>query len=115
MSAFYRVPPELHRSVCEALLSDESNIDPEGHIPNPGLGTRTVAILARTSRWLCGPAADALWRTIPNVALLLYTMPDNCYKQMRNGKYTRFVGPAGGRSSDLLTKIIAHAVMLDIH
>ncbi|KAI1790174.1 hypothetical protein LXA43DRAFT_947512, partial [Ganoderma leucocontextum] len=88
MSAFYRVPPELHRSVCESLLSDESNLDPEGDAS--GLGTRTVAIFARTSRCLYGPAVDALWRTIPNVALLLHTMPENCYTQTRSGKYTRF-------------------------
>ncbi|KAM5534997.1 hypothetical protein V8D89_011370 [Ganoderma adspersum] len=92
MSAFYRVPPELHRSVCDALLSDEFNINPEAEAPGPflGLGTRTVAILARTSRWFYGPAMDALWRTIPNVAVLLHTMPENCYTQTRIGNYTRF-------------------------
>ena len=105
MSAFCRVPPELHRSVCEALLSDEIDINPEAEAPGPflGLGTRTVAVLARTSRWLHGPAMDALWRTIPNVAILLHTMPKSCYTQTRAGNYTRFVGALTDRYLVLLT------------
>ncbi|TFK80917.1 hypothetical protein K466DRAFT_604939 [Polyporus arcularius HHB13444] len=44
------------------------------------IGLVTLASLARTSRALHEPAAEVLWRWIPNVSLLFYTLPHGCYR-----------------------------------
>ncbi|KAI0686983.1 hypothetical protein C8Q76DRAFT_635718, partial [Earliella scabrosa] len=70
-------PPEVAREVCEWLIHGRLPDDP------PGIGLKTAIMLAGTSKWLYEPCVSALWRTLPNVALLLWTLPRECYKRAR--------------------------------
>ncbi|KZT74788.1 hypothetical protein DAEQUDRAFT_807107 [Daedalea quercina L-15889] len=55
----------LPREICSILISDED--------------FTTVAVLARTCRAFFEPAIDALWRSLPSLALLLYLLPRDAW------------------------------------
>ncbi len=70
------------------------------------VGLHTVAALARTSRTLHVPAVNILWRWIPNIAVLMHTLPDDCYRTRHleredSRETTTFVSLPSGRLKQL--------------
>ncbi|RDX53396.1 hypothetical protein OH76DRAFT_1218388 [Lentinus brumalis] len=81
--SFERLPADVHEDICHWLVHGDSD-SPDAkssrkHSNDRYSGLRAVAALARTSRTLHESAADILWEWIPNLALLFYTLPRECY------------------------------------
>ncbi|TBU31481.1 hypothetical protein BD311DRAFT_120319 [Dichomitus squalens] len=70
------LPPELLRLIGDALLgiqewTADENID--------SIGLRTLPVLARMAHFLCKPALDALWDTLPDFGVLVYLLPRDAW------------------------------------
>ncbi|KAI0754858.1 hypothetical protein C8Q80DRAFT_1141470 [Daedaleopsis nitida] len=70
MSFLRLLPLDVLRNVCSYLL-----VMPLCAADFEASGVQAILSLSRTCKSLQEPALDALWRTIPNVACLLYAMP----------------------------------------
>lgn len=82
LSSILRFPPSVLHAICDFLVYDASISSKEDFF-----GIRAVVNLSATSRALHEPALNALWHTIPDVSLLFYTMPDECFvREMVEGK-----------------------------
>ncbi|OJT15969.1 hypothetical protein TRAPUB_8792 [Trametes pubescens] len=64
-----RIPQELFEHIFRLLMLEPCNSD------GKMVGCRTVAYFARTCRYLHEPAVNVLWHTIPDIALLFFTLP----------------------------------------
>ncbi|EIW59338.1 uncharacterized protein TRAVEDRAFT_46643 [Trametes versicolor FP-101664 SS1] len=75
--ALTRIPQEILEQICGVLVG-RSNVllGPNGGGIHFGpRACETVAALARTCRLFHEPALNVLWHTIPDIALLFFTMP----------------------------------------
>ncbi|KAH9889960.1 hypothetical protein C8Q73DRAFT_706166 [Cubamyces lactineus] len=63
--------PGIIERICYHLLFDQ---DDDGHV-DIFAGPSTVASVALTCKRFAQPAMDSLWKTLPDPALLLYTLP----------------------------------------
>ncbi|RPD62501.1 hypothetical protein L226DRAFT_532501 [Lentinus tigrinus ALCF2SS1-7] len=82
-SRLERLPSDAHEHICCCLVYGDpckQSGFPRKHTSDKYIGLRTVAALARTSRTLHEPAANILWQWIPDVALLIFTLPRDCYR-----------------------------------
>ncbi|OJT15966.1 hypothetical protein TRAPUB_8789 [Trametes pubescens] len=70
-SALHRLPPQVLEQICRELL----------HIQAWHVGRGTLAALASTAQIFHEPALNALWHTIPDIAVLFYTLPEDAYKK----------------------------------
>lgn len=62
------LPPEVLNGLCRAVVY------------SPGdEGLETLASLARTSRVFHGPAASAIWERIPDLLVLIRTLPEDLW------------------------------------
>lgn len=77
-SATHRFPPTVLQEICRELLCLPLDQTDQGfrHI-----GSRTVAALAVTARLFLEPALNVLWHTIPDIAILFFTLDDEAYYQ----------------------------------
>ena len=78
-ASFERLSVKIHEDICRWLIDGSTSFFRNGTYDRD-LGIWTVAALARTSRALHEPAANVLWEWIPDVALLIYTLPGDCYR-----------------------------------
>ncbi|KAL1950457.1 hypothetical protein VTO73DRAFT_5581 [Trametes versicolor] len=79
--ALTRIPQEILEQICGVLVG-RSNVllGPNGGGIHFGpRACETVAALARTCRLFHEPALNVLWHTIPDIALLFFTMPRKTY------------------------------------
>ncbi|KAI0637753.1 hypothetical protein C8Q77DRAFT_387356 [Trametes polyzona] len=81
MTTINRLPPDVLERICREVLSLEND------------GTRTLVSLASTSRLLHDPTLNVLWHTVPNVAVLFYTLPETIYRRRISRNVQRH--PAG--------------------
>ncbi|KAI0754862.1 hypothetical protein C8Q80DRAFT_394500 [Daedaleopsis nitida] len=86
-TALYCLPPEVFREICEWLLHGvEMPESPpqtaEEYMPLV-IGVRTTAALAQTARLFYEPCMAAMWHTMPDIAVLFYTLPRECYRRAR--------------------------------
>ncbi|TBU45635.1 hypothetical protein BD309DRAFT_1079224 [Dichomitus squalens] len=70
------LPPGLLRLLGDALLgiqewTADEKID--------SIGLRTLPVLARTAHFLCEPALDALWDTLPDFGVSVYLLPRDAW------------------------------------
>ncbi|KAI0669269.1 hypothetical protein C8Q78DRAFT_206415 [Trametes maxima] len=78
-TAFHRLPSAIHEEICHQIIHGlPTDADLLGWGDQDG-SCRTVAALARTCRFLHEPALNALWRSIPDIACLLFTLPKSTY------------------------------------
>ncbi|KAI1790177.1 hypothetical protein LXA43DRAFT_922446 [Ganoderma leucocontextum] len=77
-------PHEILSDVCECLMVPDTDGPPEAQY----LGFQTIPSLARTCRDFHDHALNALWHTIPSVALLVYTLPQDAWEaEVWEGKW----------------------------
>lgn len=79
--ALTRIPPEILEQICGVLVG-RSNVllGPNGGGIHFGpRACETVAALARTCRLFHEPALNVLWHTIPDIAVLFFTLPRKTY------------------------------------
>ncbi|EIW59267.1 uncharacterized protein TRAVEDRAFT_46575 [Trametes versicolor FP-101664 SS1] len=74
-SAICRLPLQALEEICRELL-----VPPEQFLAKH-VGCGTVAVLASTARLFHEPALNALWHTIPDIAVLFHTLPEDAYKK----------------------------------
>ncbi|KAI0712293.1 hypothetical protein C8Q76DRAFT_797163 [Earliella scabrosa] len=75
--SIHRCPPEVIQQICEWLLK-------------VSFGKYTLVALARTHPIFHEPAVNALWHTIPSVAILFWTLPQECYTRARVPNHTQW-------------------------
>lgn len=109
-SALRRLPPQVLEQICRALLvrpidedSEDEDEDEDAEYRDDGdqyMGCDTLAALASTARVFHEPALNVLWHTIPDIAVLFYTIPGDAYKikhvkkdNFRLSGHRRFVRP----------------------
>lgn len=103
-----RLLPQVLEQICRALLvrpidEDSEDEDEDAEDRDDGdqyMGCDTLAALASTARVFLEPALNVLWHTIPDIAVLFYTLPGDAYKKkhvkkdnLRLSGHRRFVSP----------------------
>lgn len=120
MPAVHPFPLEVLQELCEWLIHGQPSTATMSELmEHAGEGVRTVATLARTSRTFYEPCINALWHTIPSVALLFYTMPTESYQRARprgHLEWRMFVSivPLGGLPL-LVTYVGKHSISRPPH
>lgn len=92
--SIHRCPPEVIQQICEWLLK-------------VSFGKYTLVALARTHPIFHEPAVNALWHTIPSVAILFWTLPQECYTRTRVPNHTQWTQFVSG------THVAVHTSLAD--
>ncbi|RDX53417.1 hypothetical protein OH76DRAFT_1399332 [Lentinus brumalis] len=72
--SFQELPAAVLRHICDCLMSLATS---EGD----RVYRKTLVCLAHTCRATHGPAADTIWQAIPSLAVLMLTLPENCWRK----------------------------------
>ncbi|EIW60851.1 uncharacterized protein TRAVEDRAFT_28302, partial [Trametes versicolor FP-101664 SS1] len=105
-SATHRFPPTVLQEICRELLCLPLDQTDQGfrHI-----GSRTVAALAVTARLFLEPAMNVLWHTIPDIAVLFFTLDEEAYHQGEVFEGERQLQFKGTPSESQLERFFAYA------
>ncbi|KAI0335701.1 hypothetical protein GY45DRAFT_1316398 [Cubamyces sp. BRFM 1775] len=76
MSIIERLPPDVWQEIGHVTLDLRS-------CPYRSIGRKTLIALAATCQYLYEPALNVLYRVIPDIAVLFYSLPDELYKRER--------------------------------
>lgn len=72
--ALTRIPQEIYERIFRVLILQDNSLDENAIRPSD-----TLSALARTCRLFYEPALSILWHSIPDIALLLYTLPREAF------------------------------------